>query len=80
MYGVRHPIHEEFPGLDSTIQNLKQKDQQFARLLTEYDTTDKTIYGLEKRSQPTADQVVGDLKWRRIQLKDRIYRRLQARS
>ncbi len=76
MYGVRHHITEEFPELGQTIKTLKHTDRQFARLLTEYDTTDKRIYGLEQQNLPVADHYFGQLKRRRSQLKDRIYHHL----
>lgn len=73
MYGVRHHIAEEFPSYTSDITHLKTKDPQFAQLLTEYDQTDKKIYGLEMKSRPVTDAYVEDLKKRRVVLKDRIY-------
>ena len=73
MYGVRHHITEEFPSFTSDISDLKHKDPQFARLLTEYDQTDKKIYGLEIMSRPVADAYVDELKKRRVVLKDKIY-------
>ncbi len=76
MYGVRHYITEEFPELCQTIKTLKHKDQRFARLLTEYDSTDKRIYGLEQQGLPVADHYFDQLKRRRIRLKDKIYHQL----
>ncbi len=78
MYGVRHHITEEFPELGKRLKTLKHKDRQFAHLLTEYDTTDKRIYGLEQQNLPVADDYFGQLKRRRIQLKDKIYQRLSS--
>lgn len=79
MYGVRHPITEDFPSFSSDISQLKTKDPQFAQLLTEYDQTDKKIYGLEIMSRPVADTYVDALKKRRVVLKDKIYHALIRR-
>lgn len=73
MYGVRHPLLAEFPDHSSTIGQMKNNDPQFARLMSEYDQTDKRIYGLERASLPAADDYVEGLKKRRVLLKDRIY-------
>lgn len=73
MYGVRHPLLAEFPDHTSTISQLKNNDPQFARLMSEYDQTDKRIYGLERASLPVADDYVEVLKKHRVRLKDQIY-------
>ena len=79
MYGVRHHLNEDFPGLDASISDLKQNDQSFARLLSELDHTDKTIYSLEMKNRHPEQRQVGELKKRRMQLKDAIYHRLSGK-
>ncbi len=76
MYGVRHYLHEDFPELDGTLATLKSSNPQFAQLVSEYDQTDKRIYGIEISSRPVADHYVDGLKRKRLLLKDRIYRLL----
>lgn len=73
MYGERHNLIHEFPEFRSTIQHLKVHDRDFARLLAEYDVTDKRIYGIEQQMQPVADTYLEELKRRRVNLKDRLY-------
>jgi hypothetical protein len=73
MYGVRHPLVTDFPDHTSMISQMKNDDPQFARLMSEYDQTDKRIYGLERASLPAADDYVEGLKKRRVLLKDQIY-------
>ena len=73
MFGVRHFIEREFPEFQTEINRLKGRNPNFARLLVEYDETDKTIYGLEQQSLPVSDDYFGALKRQRLVLKDRLY-------
>ena len=77
MFGVRHEATTEFPEFKGIISYLRDSDPDFARLLAEYDETDKTIYGLEQKQQPMADEYFGALKRKRLLLKDRLYSRLR---
>ncbi|RMD80096.1 MAG: DUF465 domain-containing protein [Gammaproteobacteria bacterium] len=76
MYGVRHALAAEFPHFRHAIHRLKHEDPEFARLLAEYDATDKRIYGLERRGLPLPHPQLAALKRRRVALKDRLYRRI----
>ena len=80
MYGVRHHIHDEFPLMSGTINELKSSNPQFAQLLSRYDETDKRIYGLEVKSRPVADIYVEELKKQRVKLKDQLYTILNSKS
>ena len=73
MFGVRHVIEGEFPEFLSEINQLKNNDPDFMRLLVEYDETDKKIYGLERQSLPISDDHFGNLKRHRLVLKDQLY-------
>lgn len=77
MYGVRHALTAEFPQFRHAIHQLKHTDPDFARLLAEYDATDKRIYGLESRRLPGSHPYLAALKRRRVALKDRIYAALR---
>lgn len=77
MYGGRHNLVEEFPEYRIAIDHLKVNDSDFARLLAEYDVTDKRIYGIEQQMQPVSDTYVEELKKRRVHLKDQLYSRLR---
>ncbi|HHM06406.1 MAG TPA: DUF465 domain-containing protein [Gammaproteobacteria bacterium] len=77
MYGVRHDIARDFPEHQSRIEQLKTRDPAFARLLAEYDETDKRIYGLEQQRMPVTDSYFSGLKRHRAHLKDRLYAHLQ---
>ncbi len=73
MYGARHDLTEEFPEFAGTINTLKSSNTDFSRLLFEYDGTDKKIYGIEQMMQPVSDAYIGELKKRRLALKDRLF-------
>jgi len=77
MYGERHHLTHEFPELQHTIHLLKDQGGDFADLLKEYETTDKTIHVLEKQMQPTTDAHMLDLKVKRLTLKDQLYNQLR---
>lgn len=77
MYGVRHDVAGEFPEFKGILFHLRDSDPEFARLLREYDETDKRIYGLEITGQPMADHHFWALKRKRMVLKDRLYSRLR---
>ena len=79
MFGVRHDIEREFPEFESEIAGLKNSNPEFLRLLTQYDETDKKIYGLEQQSLPVSDHYFGDLKRQRLVLKDQLYTILKRR-
>ena len=79
MYGVRHDIEREFPEFQTEITRLKNNDPEFLRLLSEYDETDKKIYGLEQQSLPVSDDYFGNLKRQRLALKDQLYTFLKQR-
>jgi len=55
MYGIRHVIDQDFPEYHAEIYRLKHNDPHFTQLLSEYDDTDKQIYGLEQQLQPVSD-------------------------
>lgn len=73
MYGARHDIAEEFPEFRHRIDVLKSSDSTFSQLLYEYDGMDKKIYGIEQMMLPVSDAYFGQLKKRRVALKDRLF-------
>lgn len=73
MLGETHDIFHEFPEYKDQIENLKQNDPDFSRLMGEHDELDKKIRGLEIANQPVADEYMEDLKKQRVVLKDQLY-------
>jgi uncharacterized protein YdcH (DUF465 family) len=80
MFGERHDLHHEFPEHAELIHRLLGSDQDFASLYKEYDDLDAEILDLEQRGEPVTDEVAEAMKYKRLQLKDKLYAILKARS
>jgi len=78
MLGESHDLLHEFPDLEQKIARLRESDEEFARLMTEYDTLDARVRRLEELGTPVADETIEDLKKERLLLKDRLYEILRA--
>ncbi|MEJ2418809.1 MAG: YdcH family protein [Exilibacterium sp.] len=68
-----HSLVNDFPESRDLIRQLKQDDPEFARMAAEYHDLDHQVRGLEMRSVPTSDENFGELKKRRLLLKDELY-------
>ena len=73
MLGETHDLLHEFPEFEQKIQQLRQSDGKFAKLMIEYDELDEKIRILEERDQPVSDNYMKDLKKVRVSLKDQLY-------
>ena len=80
MFGERHDLHHEFPQHAELIHQLLGSSQEFASLYKEYDDLDAEILDLEQKGEPTTDEVFEAMKYKRLQLKDKLYAILQANS
>ena len=78
MLGESHNLLHEFPDLKGKIDGLRASDQEFARLMNEYDTLDARVRKLEELGTPVADETIEDLKKRRVALKDKLYALLRG--
>lgn len=77
MSDFNHSLYTDFPQHADRIRQLKQEDETFARLASEYHKLDHSVRGLEMRDIPTSDQTFEQMKLRRLQLKDQIVRMLE---
>lgn len=77
MSDLNHSLYNDFPQYAERIRQLKETDESFARLASEYHKLDHSVRGLEMRNVPTTDENYEQMKMRRVQLKDQILRRLQ---
>jgi uncharacterized protein YdcH (DUF465 family) len=80
MSHVPHELHEEFPEAADTLHALKTNDAHFARLADEYHTVNREVHRIETDVEPTSDEVLEDLKKKRLNLKDQIAAILAAAS
>jgi uncharacterized protein YdcH (DUF465 family) len=78
MSHVPHELHEEFPNHAETLHKLKTTDAHFARLSDEYHVVNREIHRIEAEIEPTSDEVLEDLKKKRLHLKDQIAAMLAA--
>lgn len=72
MSHVPHELHEEFPEAANTLHALKTSDAHFARLADEYHTVNREVHRIETDVEPASDDVLEDLKKKRLNLKDQI--------
>ncbi len=77
MLSEHHDIDHEFPEYHQKLEALLAQDPEFAALVKQHDALDDEIRELEERGQPISDENMEALKFRRAELKDRIYARLR---
>jgi len=73
MLGEHHDVDHEFPEYHEKIDQISDRDPEFAALRKEHDRLDSEIRELELHNQPVADTYLEDQKKKRALLKDRIY-------
>jgi len=73
MLGESHDLIHEFPELQGKIAALRDSDEQFSRLMDDYDQLDSRVRSLEELGVPVTDETIEDLKKERLRLKDRLY-------
>ncbi len=69
---IPHTLQDEFPGLAPIIERLTKTSREFGLLAAAYDDVNRQISRIESEEQPTADDVLEQLKKRRLLLKDDI--------
>ena len=72
MSNTPHTLGEEFPGQLDAIHALKAQDENFARVLKEYDEVNDQIHLAETNLQPVSEEHESTLRKRRLALKDTI--------
>ncbi len=78
MSHVPHELHEEFPEAAEALHTLKVSDPHFARLAEDYHTVNREVHRIETDVAPASDEVLEDLKKKRLLLKDQIAAALAA--
>jgi uncharacterized protein len=73
-----HELAEEFPAEAEKISALKQANAHFARLVDEYHEVNRAVHRAETHVEPVSETHEAELRRRRMQLKDEIWRLLQA--
>ena len=72
-----HPPVEEFPDQANKILALREKDEHFAKLVTEYTDLNKQVYRSESRLDLLSEEEEEALRKRRALLKDHIWQHIK---
>lgn len=70
----------EFPQDGDRIAALRQSNAHFARIVDEYNDINKEVYLAESNVEPTDSLHEGEMRKKRMQLKDEIWRMLSAET
>jgi uncharacterized protein YdcH (DUF465 family) len=73
-----HPLLKEFPEFHDRIHQLKMENAHFKRLFEEYHEVDREVYRMDENIEPVSDEVMEEMKKRRLALKDELYGMLKA--
>lgn len=68
----KHDLLHEFPEKRDRIHELKQSNHHFRTLFDEYHKVDHEIHRIESGAEITTDQVLNDLRMKRVHLKDQL--------
>ncbi len=78
MSHVPHELADDFPEFKERIHDLKTTDGHFARLFDEYHGVNREVHRIEAAGVNVADESFEELKLKRLQLKDELYKMLSS--
>jgi uncharacterized protein YdcH (DUF465 family) len=73
-----HDLFHEFPEHAETIRKLVLSDDQFVKMMRDYDDIDHKILRIEQRVEAASELYEEELKKIRVSLKDKLYKLLVA--
>jgi len=73
-----HDLFHEFPEHQETIRRLTLSNDEFTRMMRDYDDVDHKIVRIEQRVEAASDLYFEELKKLRVSLKDKLYRMIIA--
>ena len=73
MFGEKHDLIHELPEHKERIHQLKVSDEHFAKLFDEYHDLDHQILRMEEGIETPSDEVLEELKKKRLYLKDQLF-------
>lgn len=76
MFNEAPELGQEFPELKNRIHELKMRDTNFARQLDEYHDLVRQVHRIEQEIETPGDDVVEQIKKKRLELKDALYAQL----
>ncbi len=69
----KHDLKHEFPDLVDKIHELKTTNNHFKKLFEEYHEINNDIHRIETGAEATKDEVLNELRMKRVHLKDELY-------
>jgi len=73
-----HDLFHEFPEHQETIRRLMLSNDEFTKMMRDYDDVDHKIVRIEQRVEAASDLYFEELKKLRVSLKDKLYRMILA--
>lgn len=78
MFAEHHDLAHEFPEHKERIRTLKMENGHFAKMFDEYDELDHELRRIQQEIETPSDEVVEELKKKRLHLKDQLFQMLIA--
>ncbi len=73
-----HDLFHEFPEHQETIRRLMLSNDEFTKMMRDYDDVDHKIVRIEQRVEAASDLYFEELKKLRVSLKDKLYKMIIA--
>ncbi len=73
-----HDLFHEFPEHSDTIRKLTLANDDFVRMMRDYDDVDHKIQRIEQRVEAASELYEEELKKLRVGLKDKLYKQILA--
>jgi uncharacterized protein YdcH (DUF465 family) len=73
-----HDLFNEFPEHAGTIRKLTLANDDFVKMMRDYDDVDHKIQRIDQRVEAASDHYEEELKRIRVSLKDRLYKMIVA--
>ncbi len=73
-----HDLFHEFPEYQETIRKLTLANDDFVRMMRDYDDVDHKIQRIDQRVEAASELYEEELKKLRVSLKDKLYKMLVA--
>jgi uncharacterized protein YdcH (DUF465 family) len=73
-----HDLFHEFPEHQETIRRLMLSNDEFVKMMRDYDDVDHKIVRIEQRVEAASDLHFEELKKLRVSLKDKLYKMILA--
>jgi uncharacterized protein YdcH (DUF465 family) len=74
MFGEKHDLVHELPEHKDRIHELKVSNEHFKKLFDEYHELDHEVLRMEEGIETPSDEVLEEVKKKRLNLKDQLYR------